>query len=163
MPAADVTTDTSHAQQSAEAGNGARAARAPAAAPSPSRGFRSTNRSHRLPCAGAHGSSASICVTSQRSGAGGRIDAGATSIAHAAGERAPAGRPARSQRCVDAERTDEEAVPVIGLRRKIAQKMQESKRRIPHFTYVEEVDVTELGGAARAAECEMRRDERAEA
>ena len=43
-----------------------------------------------------------------------------------------------------AERHHEEAVPVIGLRRKIAQKMQESKRRIPHFTYVEEVDVTEL-------------------
>jgi 2-oxoisovalerate dehydrogenase E2 component (dihydrolipoyl transacylase) len=43
-----------------------------------------------------------------------------------------------------AQRHAEEAVPVIGLRRKIAQKMQESKRRIPHFTYVEEVDVTEL-------------------
>lgn len=35
-------------------------------------------------------------------------------------------------------------IPVIGLRRKIAQKMQDSKRHIPHFTYVEEVDVTEL-------------------
>ena len=43
-----------------------------------------------------------------------------------------------------AERTDEEAIPVIGLRRRIAQKMQDAKRRIPHFTYVEEVDVTEL-------------------
>ena len=43
-----------------------------------------------------------------------------------------------------AQRDEEEAIPVIGLRRKIAQKMQESKRRIPHFTYVEEVDVTEL-------------------
>jgi 2-oxoisovalerate dehydrogenase E2 component (dihydrolipoyl transacylase) len=43
-----------------------------------------------------------------------------------------------------AQRTDEETVPVIGLRRKIAEKMQESKRRIPHFTYVEEVDVTAL-------------------
>jgi 2-oxoisovalerate dehydrogenase E2 component (dihydrolipoyl transacylase) len=42
------------------------------------------------------------------------------------------------------ERNDEQAIPVIGLRRKIAQKMQESKRRIPHFTYVEEIDVTEL-------------------
>ena len=42
------------------------------------------------------------------------------------------------------ERHGEEAVPVIGLRRKIAQKMQEAKRRIPHFSYVEEVDVTEL-------------------
>jgi 2-oxoisovalerate dehydrogenase E2 component (dihydrolipoyl transacylase) len=37
-------------------------------------------------------------------------------------------------------------VKVIGLRRKIAQKMQESKRHIPHFTYVEEVDVTEMVG-----------------
>jgi len=43
-----------------------------------------------------------------------------------------------------APRDDEQRVPVIGVRRKIAQKMQESKRRIPHFTYVEEIDVTEL-------------------
>ena len=42
------------------------------------------------------------------------------------------------------QRHDEHAVSVIGLRRKIAQKMQESKRRIPHFTYVEEIDMTEL-------------------
>jgi 2-oxoisovalerate dehydrogenase E2 component (dihydrolipoyl transacylase) len=42
------------------------------------------------------------------------------------------------------ERHDETEVPVMGLRRKIAQKMQEAKRRIPHFSYVEEVDVTEL-------------------
>ena len=42
------------------------------------------------------------------------------------------------------QRHDEQALPVIGLRRKIAQKMQESKRRIPHFTYVEEIDMTEL-------------------
>ncbi|CAM5188884.1 Dihydrolipoamide acetyltransferase component of pyruvate dehydrogenase complex OS=Castellaniella defragrans OX=75697 GN=HNR28_000271 PE=3 SV=1 [Castellaniella defragrans] len=39
---------------------------------------------------------------------------------------------------------EETQIPVVGLRRKIAQKMQESKRRIPHFTYVEEIDVTEL-------------------
>ncbi|HEY0590102.1 MAG TPA: dihydrolipoamide acetyltransferase family protein [Pseudoduganella sp.] len=38
----------------------------------------------------------------------------------------------------------EQTIPLIGLRRKIAQKMQESKRRIPHFSYVEEIDVTEL-------------------
>jgi 2-oxoisovalerate dehydrogenase E2 component (dihydrolipoyl transacylase) len=37
-----------------------------------------------------------------------------------------------------------QAVKVMGLRRKIAQKMQESKRNIPHFSYVEECDVTEL-------------------
>jgi len=35
-------------------------------------------------------------------------------------------------------------IKIVGLRRKIAQKMQESKRRIPHYTYVEEVDVTEI-------------------
>jgi len=33
---------------------------------------------------------------------------------------------------------------IIGLRRKIAEKMQEAKRRIPHITYVEECDLTEL-------------------
>jgi 2-oxoisovalerate dehydrogenase E2 component (dihydrolipoyl transacylase) len=43
-----------------------------------------------------------------------------------------------------AELQGEEAVPLIGLRRKIAEKMQLAKRQIPHFTYVEEVDVTEL-------------------
>jgi len=43
-----------------------------------------------------------------------------------------------------AEREGEEAIPVIGLRRKIAEKMQLAKRQIPHFTYVEEVDVTDL-------------------
>jgi 2-oxoisovalerate dehydrogenase E2 component (dihydrolipoyl transacylase) len=55
------------------------------------------------------------------------------------------GQPAQRQgSSAYAQRDGEEAIPVIGLRRKIAQKMQESKRRIPHFTYVEEVDVTEL-------------------
>jgi len=33
---------------------------------------------------------------------------------------------------------------IVGLRRKIAEKMQESSRRIPHFSYVEECDLTEL-------------------
>jgi 2-oxoisovalerate dehydrogenase E2 component (dihydrolipoyl transacylase) len=47
---------------------------------------------------------------------------------------------ARGPAAADATRE----VRVIGLRRAIAQKMQESKRHIPHFTYVEEVDVTEL-------------------
>jgi 2-oxoisovalerate dehydrogenase E2 component (dihydrolipoyl transacylase) len=47
-------------------------------------------------------------------------------------------------RAAYAERHDEEAVPMVGLRRRIAQKMAEAKRRIPHFSYVEEIDVTEL-------------------
>jgi 2-oxoisovalerate dehydrogenase E2 component (dihydrolipoyl transacylase) len=37
-----------------------------------------------------------------------------------------------------------EEIKIIGLRRKIAEAMQRSKQRIPHFAYVEEVDVTEL-------------------
>lgn len=35
-------------------------------------------------------------------------------------------------------------VPVIGMRRAIARRMEEAKRRIPHFTYVEEIDMTEF-------------------
>lgn len=35
-------------------------------------------------------------------------------------------------------------VPVIGLRRKIAEKMATAKSRIPHITYVDEVDMTAL-------------------
>ena len=76
------------------------------------------------------------------SGAGGRImqdDLDAHIAAH--GATHAAGRPAGVR---PAQRDGEEQVPVLGLRRRIAQKMQESKRRIPHFTYVEEVDVTEV-------------------
>ena len=35
-------------------------------------------------------------------------------------------------------------IKVIGVRRLIAERMSEAKRNIPHFAYVEEVDVTEL-------------------
>jgi 2-oxoisovalerate dehydrogenase E2 component (dihydrolipoyl transacylase) len=41
-------------------------------------------------------------------------------------------------------RRADETVKVVGLRRKIAENMQEAKRRIPHFTLVEEYDVTAL-------------------
>ena len=40
------------------------------------------------------------------------------------------------------ERSDE--IPVIGIRRLIAQRMSEAARSIPHFSYVEEIDITEL-------------------
>lgn len=42
------------------------------------------------------------------------------------------------------QRMRDEAIRVIGLRKRIAENMAASKRAIPHFTYVEEVDVTEL-------------------
>ena len=41
-------------------------------------------------------------------------------------------------------RTDVEEIKVVGLRRKIAEAMTLSKRHIPHFSYFEEIDVTEL-------------------
>ncbi|HVC02013.1 MAG TPA: dihydrolipoamide acetyltransferase family protein [Steroidobacteraceae bacterium] len=45
----------------------------------------------------------------------------------------------------DAGRADEVTeIKIIGLRRLIAERMSEAKRSIPHFAYVEEVDVTEL-------------------
>ena len=39
---------------------------------------------------------------------------------------------------------EDETVRVIGMRRRIAENMAASKRHIPHFTYVDECDVTEL-------------------
>jgi 2-oxoisovalerate dehydrogenase E2 component (dihydrolipoyl transacylase) len=55
--------------------------------------------------------------------------------------RRPAGAPAAAPL---APRHGETQIRVIGLRRRIAEKMQEAKRHIPHFTYVEAVDVTAL-------------------
>ena len=46
-------------------------------------------------------------------------------------------------RAAGAARADEQ-VKVIGMRRRIAENMAASKRHIPHFTYVEEIDVTDL-------------------
>ena len=62
--------------------------------------------------------------------------------AHVAGRRGGAANSGADERY--AEQHGEHATQIIGLRRKIAEKMQEAKRNIPHFTYVEEVDVTEL-------------------
>lgn len=53
---------------------------------------------------------------------------------------AGAGRP--PARAVRSDAVSEE--PITGLRRVIAERMEEAKRRIPHISYVEEVDVTEL-------------------
>ena len=84
----------------------------------------------------------------QGNGPAGRIlheDLDAWLASHGAAVAGTAGQAAaamRGHRLAPDDRA--EAVEVIGLRRRIAQKMQESKRRIPHYSYVEEVDVTEL-------------------
>ena len=42
-----------------------------------------------------------------------------------------------------------EEIKVIGLRRMIAERMTEANREVPHFSYVEEVDITELESLRR--------------
>jgi 2-oxoisovalerate dehydrogenase E2 component (dihydrolipoyl transacylase) len=79
-------------------------------------------------------------------GPGGRIlredlDAQADKARHPA--PAPPPKPAAPDKAATADDRVEE-IRIIGLRRKIAEKMQEAKRRIPHFAYIEEVDVTAL-------------------
>lgn len=48
---------------------------------------------------------------------------------------------------------------VVGLRRKIAEKMTTAKSRIPHITYIEEVDVTELESLRQALNAARRPDQ----
>ncbi|HVC56510.1 MAG TPA: dihydrolipoamide acetyltransferase family protein [Stellaceae bacterium] len=69
------------------------------------------------------------------SGPGGRITQSDLD-AYLAADAAPAAASAR--------RDGVEEVPIIGLRRAIAEHLQTSKRHIPHFSYVEEIDVTAL-------------------
>ncbi len=53
-------------------------------------------------------------------------------------------------------------LPVIGIRRVIAQRMTEAKREAPHFAYVEEVDVTELEWLRQRLNAERRAERHAE-
>lgn len=76
------------------------------------------------------------------SGPGGRIQHSDLDAFLARGSQAPAQTSTSGSTYARAEGTTE--VRIIGLRRKIAEKMAESVRRIPHITYVEEIDVTAL-------------------
>jgi 2-oxoisovalerate dehydrogenase E2 component (dihydrolipoyl transacylase) len=92
------------------------------------------------------------------SGPGGRILRGDLMAADSRAARQPGGPgPGAGPGAVSAPRDAPEAVgtpsagaaetteiKVIGVRRLIAERMSEAKRNIPHFAYVEEVDVTEL-------------------
>ena len=62
--------------------------------------------------------------------------------------RAPVGQPVdkSGSKPVELLSGAGEQIKVIGLRRKIAENMAASKRHIPHFSYVEECDVTALEG-----------------
>ncbi len=72
------------------------------------------------------------------SGPGGRIKAEDLESA-IAGKGSAAARPVAI-----AARKGVEEIKIIGVRRVIAERMSAAKRNIPHFAYVEEVDVTEL-------------------
>jgi 2-oxoisovalerate dehydrogenase E2 component (dihydrolipoyl transacylase) len=60
------------------------------------------------------------------------------------GNKSAAATGAAAAHADNAPRSGVEEIPVIGLRRQIAERMQLAKRQIPHFSYVDEVDVTEL-------------------
>ncbi|HXD40729.1 MAG TPA: dihydrolipoamide acetyltransferase family protein [Ramlibacter sp.] len=125
-----------------------RAANAPASPPPPSqpspKGGRSESTGHPIasPSVRRQAWELGIDLKNVRpTGTAGRI-MHADLEAHVAGGAASVRPPAAA--ALGQQREDQEKIPVIGLRRKIAQRMQEAKRHIPHFAYVEEVDVTEL-------------------
>jgi 2-oxoisovalerate dehydrogenase E2 component (dihydrolipoyl transacylase) len=68
------------------------------------------------------------------------LDAALSGAAPAPSDAPATRRPAMTL----ARRTGTEEIKVIGVRRVIANRMTDAKRNIPHFAYVEEVDVTEL-------------------
>ena len=70
-------------------------------------------------------------------GPGGRITPEDLDAYVASGGQAPSPAGLTAKTGIDDQR-------IIGLRRKIAEKMQDAKRRIPHIAYVEECDLTEL-------------------
>ncbi|MDP1912946.1 2-oxo acid dehydrogenase subunit E2 [Brevundimonas sp.] len=76
------------------------------------------------------------------SGPAGRIEHGDLDAYVSSGGRGSSASGSSSSTYAKAEGTTE--TRIIGLRRKIAEKMAESVRRIPHITYVEEIDVTAL-------------------
>ena len=114
----------------ARAGEGVRAGRVMASPAS-----RRRARVAGLDLAQVHGSGPHGRITRQD------LDAALTGGVVPAADGAPAApRPATGL----AKRVGSDEIKVIGVRRVIANRMTDAKRNIPHFAYVEEVDVTEL-------------------
>lgn len=87
------------------------------------------------------------------SGPGGRIIPADLDAYLAIGQSASAGGPSL------VARTGVTETRIVGLRRKIAEKMEQSKRRIPHFSYVEECDLTELEALRQELNASRRDDQ----
>ena len=95
-------------------------------------------RSRRRPSARGRAKRASICASCAARGPRG---ASLTTISKPI---SPA-RPRRAAKRAGKEpNMAVETIKVVGLRRRIAQNMAESSRRVAHFSYVEEIDVTAL-------------------
>ena len=124
------------------------AARPPAPAPQAARveaDVTAVGKPLASPSVRRHASELGIDLAKVRgSGPAGRIMHADLEAATAGAARAPQPQGQRAAAAPRLGRDDVENIPIIGMRRKIAQRMQEAKRHIPHFTYVEEVDVTEL-------------------
>ncbi len=109
------------------------------AAPSPPAAATTTTRVMASPATRRKAHVAGVdLATVSGSGPGGRISAQDLESV-IAGKGGPAARPAAF-----AARKGVEEIKIIGVRRVIAERMSAAKRNIPHFAYVEEVDVTEL-------------------
>jgi 2-oxoisovalerate dehydrogenase E2 component (dihydrolipoyl transacylase) len=127
--------------------NGLEAATVPAVAPTAA-----TGRVMASPADRRRAREAGIDLSTVKgTGPGGRIVRGDLDLARAGGGAVPTGAVHTGAvhtggGLVDAAPADAATteIKVIGLRRLIAERMSESKRNIPHFAYIEEVDVTEL-------------------
>ncbi len=82
------------------------------------------------------------------SGPGGRILHTDLDACMAAGARRRAA-PIAAEPDPEAERDAVTEIRIVGLRRRIAERLQDVQRRIPHFSYIEEVDVTALEALRR--------------
>ncbi|HRJ63192.1 MAG TPA: dihydrolipoamide acetyltransferase family protein, partial [Brevundimonas sp.] len=92
------------------------------------------------------------------SGPAGRIEHGDLDAWVASGGRTPSA-PGSSAGSTYAKAEGTTETRIIGVRRKIAEKMAESVRRIPHITYVEEIDVTALEELRAHLNAKKRKDQ----
>jgi 2-oxoisovalerate dehydrogenase E2 component (dihydrolipoyl transacylase) len=122
-------------------------ARAPAPAPAAATRVMASPATRRK----AHVAGVDLATVSG-SGPGGRISA-EDLAAVIAGRGGGAARPAAR-----AARKGVEEIRIIGVRRVIAERMSAAKRNIPHFAYVEEVDVTELESLRRYLNARLPKD-----
>jgi 2-oxoisovalerate dehydrogenase E2 component (dihydrolipoyl transacylase) len=118
-------------------------AAAPAPAPAPAAAAGAARRIMASPATRRRAREAGINLAAvPGSGPGGRIERG--DLDSVLGGAAEAGTPAAPAARGRAPRSGVEEIKIIGVRRVIAERMSGAKRNIPHFSYVEEIDVTEL-------------------